>query len=87
MRRKIENAFRSLNRKSVNIGKIGRKLENRLSEHKLRAAGSKSAVNEHVTRSNNTHQIDWANVKVLEKESKDFPRKVLEAIHIKKKRT
>ena len=40
----------------------GRKLEKRLAEHKSRAAGSKSAVNEHVTRSNNTHHIDWDNV-------------------------
>ena len=56
-----------------------------LSEHESRAAGSKSAVNEHVTRSNNTHQIDWDIVKVLEKEPKNFPRKVLEAIHIRKK--
>ena len=70
---------------SLYIGETGRKLEKRLSEHKSRAVGSKSAVNEHVTRSNNTHQIDWDNVKVLEKEPKDFPRKVLEAIHIRKK--
>ena len=27
----------------------------------------------------------WDNIKVLEKEPKDFPRKVLEAIHIRKK--
>ena len=33
----------------------------------------------------NTHKIDWDNVKVLEKETKDFPWKVLEAIHIRKK--
>ena len=58
----------------------------RLSEHKSRVAGSKSAVNEHVTRSKNTHQIDWDIINVLEKEPiKDFPRKVLEAIHIRKK--
>ena len=36
-------------------------------------------------RSNNTHLIEKGNVKVLEKEPKDFPKKVLEAIHIKKK--
>ena len=44
-----------------------------------------NGVTEHVTRSNNTHKIDWDNVKVLEKETKDFPKKVLEAIHIRKK--
>ena len=70
-----------LNCESVYIRETGRKLEN----HKSRAAESKSVVNEHVTRSNNAHQIDWDNVKVLEKETKDFPRKVLEAIHIRKK--
>ena len=36
-------------------------------------------------RSNNTYHIDWDNVKVLEKETKDFPRKVFEAIYIRKK--
>ena len=41
--------------------------------HWFRLNQSKSAVNEHVTRSNNTHQIDWDNFKVLEKEPKDFP--------------
>ena len=39
---------------------------------------------EHVTRSKNIHQIDWDNVKVLEKEYRNFPRKFLEAIHIRK---
>ena len=29
------------------------------------------------------HQIDWDNVKLLEREPKDFSRKVLEAIHIR----
>ena len=66
------------------IGETGRKLEKRLAEHKSKAAGSKSAVQEHVKASKNTHQIDWDNVKVLEKETKDFPRRVLEAIQIKK---
>ena len=42
-------------------------------------------MNEYVTRSNNIIKIDWDNVKVLEKETKDFSRKVFEAIHIRKK--
>ena len=46
----------------------------------------KSAVQEHVHRSKNYHKIDWENVKVLEKETREFPRKVLEAIHIRRKR-
>ena len=62
-----------------------RKLKKRLSEHKSKAAGSKSAVHEHISRSNNSHQIDWENVNVLEKEPKEFSRRVLEAIHIRKK--
>ena len=56
-----------LNCESVYIGETGIKLEKRLAEHKSRAARSKSSVNEHVTRSNNTHHIDWDNVKVFEK--------------------
>ena len=67
------------------IGESVRKLEKRLNEHKSRAAGNKSAVREHEKGSKNTHKIDWENVKVLEKETRDFPRKVLEAIHIRKK--
>ena len=56
----------------------------RLSEHKSSAASSKSAVREHVVRSGG-HNIDWTGVKVLERESKDFSRRVLEAIQIKSK--
>ncbi|XP_072042731.1 aldo-keto reductase family 1 member B1-like [Amphiura filiformis] len=43
------------------IGESGRTLEKRLAEHKSKAAGSKSAVQEHVKASKNTHQIDWDN--------------------------
>ncbi|XP_072023064.1 uncharacterized protein [Amphiura filiformis] len=56
-----------------------RKLEKRLSEHKSTAGSSKSAVRDHVVRSKG-HQIDWENVKVLEKKQKEFSRRVLEAI-------
>ena len=51
----------------------------------IQVAGSGAVVNKHVTWRNNTHQIDWENVKVLEKEPRNFPRKVLEDIHIRKK--
>ena len=67
------------------IGESSRKLEKRLAEHKSQSAGNKSAVHEYEKGSKNTHKIDWENVKVLEKETRDFPRKVLEAIHIRKK--
>ena len=66
------------------IGESGRKLGKRLSEHKSSAASSKSAVREHVVRSGG-HDIDWTGVKVLERESKEFSRRVLEAIQIKSK--
>ena len=66
------------------IGESGRKLGKRLSEHKSGAASSKSAVREHVVRSGG-HDIDWTGVKALERESKEFYRRVLEAIQIKTK--
>ena len=62
---------------SLYIGESGRKLEKRLAEHKSKAATSKSAIREHVEHSKG-HNIDWENVKVLEREPKDFPRKILE---------
>ena len=67
---------------SLYIGKSGRKLEKRPAEHKSKAASSKSAIREHVERSKG-HNIDWENVKVFKREPKDFPRKILEAIHIR----
>ena len=33
---------------------------------------------------NSGHQIDWENIKVLDREPKEFPRRVREAIYIKK---
>ena len=64
------------------IGESGRKLEKRITEHKSTAASSKSAIKEHVGASG--HKIDWDNIKVLDREPKDFPRRVREAIHIRK---
>ena len=66
------------------FGESGSKLEKRLSELKSSAASSKSAVREHVVWSGG-HDIDWTGVKVLERESKEFSRRVLEAIQIKTK--
>ena len=62
------------------------KLRKRLSEHKSSAVITKSAVREHVVRSGG-HDIDWTGVKVkvLERESKEFSRRVLEDIQIKTK--
>ena len=66
------------------IGESGSKLGKRLSEHKSSTASSKSAVSEHVVLSGG-HDIDWTGVKVLERESKEFSLRVLEAIQIKTK--
>ena len=33
------------------------------------------------------HQIDWENIKVLEREPKEFSRRILEAIHIRTLKT
>ena len=51
---------------SLYTGESGRKLEKRLAEHKSKAASSKSAIREHIERSKG-HNIDWDNVKVLER--------------------
>ena len=64
------------------IGESGRKLEKRLAEHKSEATSSKSAIREKAERSKG-HNINWENVKVLEREPRDFSMKILEAIHIK----
>ena len=44
--------------------------------------GALSAIREYVERSKG-HNIDWEKVKVLEREPRDFPRKILEAIYIR----
>ena len=67
---------------SLYIGESGRNLEKRLEEHKSKAASFKSVITEHDERSKG-HNIDWENVKVLEREPRDFPSKILEAIHIR----
>ena len=54
------------------IGESGRKLEKRLAKHKSKAAGSKSAVQEHVKASKNTHQIGTT-YKCWKKKQKTFP--------------
>ena len=41
-----------------------------------------SAVSEHSSAT--THRIDWDGVKVLDREDREFPRLVREAIHIRK---
>ena len=50
--------------------------------HKSTAGSSKFAIREHTMRSK-AHQIDRENVKVLEREPKEFSFRILEAIHIR----
>jgi len=54
-------------------GEFARNLKKRLNERKSSAGSSKSAVREHVVRSKG-HQIDWDNLKLLEREPKNFSR-------------
>ena len=58
------------------------KHEKRPAEHKTNEARSKPAIREHFERSKE-HSIDWENVKVLEREPRDFPREIVEAINIR----
>ncbi len=67
------------------IGETGRQLGTRLKEHrKSLATGTlASAVSEHSMREG--HPIDWDSVKIIDRESVDIPRKVREAIHIRRR--
>ena len=65
------------------IGQTGRQLGQRLKEHKSTAPSrTPSAVTEHSTDSR--HSIDWDNVKVLDREDREYPRLVREAIQIRR---
>ena len=59
------------------------KLGQRIKEHKSSAPSRiPSAVKEHSTEAH--HTIDWDNVKILDREDREFPRQVKEAIQIRK---
>ena len=54
------------------IGQTGRQLGQRIQEHKSSAPSCiPSAVKEHSTEAH--HTIDWDNVKILEREDREFP--------------
>ena len=65
------------------IGQTGRQLGERVKEHRSTAPSRiPSAVAEHSINYN--HKIDWEGIKVLDKDNRDFPRLVKEAIQIRK---
>ena len=70
---------------SFYIGETGKHLSTRLHQHKeatRRAEVDKSAVSEHVW--NNNHNIDWANVSIIDRDSQIISRRIREAIHIRR---
>ena len=65
------------------IGQTGRQLGQRIKEHKSSAPSRiPSAVKEHSTEAH--HTLDWDNVKILDREDREFPHQVKEAIQIRK---
>ena len=70
----------------IYIGHTGRQLGERLKEHKSLAPSCKlSAIAEHFSITG--HTIDWKNTKVLDRDDREYPRQVREAIYIKKKKS
>ena len=65
------------------IGQTGKQLGLRIKEHKPSAPSRiSSAVKEHSIEAH--HTIDWDNVKILDREDREFPRQVKKAIQIRK---
>ncbi len=72
--------------KATYIGESGRQLRTRLQEHKksVAAGNSSSALSEHQLDSR--HNINWDSTRIIDRETEYFPRKVREAIHIRRQR-
>ena len=66
------------------IGESARPLGKRIKEHITTRSSSTSAVSEHLKTAKN--HFDPDKVKILAREPKDFSRKILEAIHIRKEK-
>ena len=66
------------------IGESARPLGKRIKEHITTRSSSTSAVSEHLKTAK--HHFDPDKVKILAREPKDFSRKILEAIHIRKEK-
>ena len=69
---------------STYIGESSRPLGKRIKEHCSQRKSSTSAVSEHLKSCN--HNIQQDQVKILAKESRDFPRRVLAAIYIRQQK-
>ena len=66
------------------IGESARPLGKRIKEHITTRSSSTSAVSEHLKTAK--HHFDPDKVKILARKPKDFSRKILEAIHIRKEK-
>ena len=68
------------------IGETGRDLHKRIVEHKaaVRRKDDKNGIAVHAN--SHSHQVDWEGAKVLEQEPRYWRRRILEAIHIQKKK-
>ena len=65
------------------IGETGRQVKTRVKEHwKPSSSGYDSAVYEHLTTQG--HWINWDNIRILDTEDRDLPRKVKEATQIRR---
>ena len=74
----------SVLRAATYIGQTGRQLGQRIKEHKSSTPSRipSSTVKEPSTDAH--HTIDWDNVKIFDREDREFPRQVKEAIQIRK---
>jgi predicted GIY-YIG superfamily endonuclease len=71
---------------SYNIGETARDLHKRIVEHKaaVRRKDDKNGIALHANGHN--HHVDWEGAKVLEQEPRYWRRRILEAIHIQRRR-
>ena len=74
-----------LNCESSYVGQTKRKLKTRIKEHKadIRKPSSEiSVVSRH--RMNEMHELDWDNIRILDREQSLAKRRISEMIHIKR---
>lgn len=66
------------------VGETGRELETRVKEHKRCVAKADICNGIAVHVKNTGHNVDWDNIKIIDRESDVEKRKIKEALHIKK---